>query len=699
MGVFRIARAEFIKIFKKPSVYLMGVLLAAVLVLSLLFFEPVNRQSYSVNLEGTSVGQVYDKFTNDSNVSSGDIKQSKYNQSITDNLTKIEFYEVLNERTISLKKVNDEFIVLFGDLSQKVKTTDSDAIAQTHTSIKNKIKNYSEVYNNIESLSLNCDFYKHFTTLPIYTESKTYIQELINRSTNDSAVVFVNVVKSGNYIEKLNSIYSTNEDFVRSTLSYYAKSISEKQTAYYNGVINNPSTDQTIFLNYKTTLEKEVSTFLTNIKLLAESKYSLTFIDKAEYDAMIKNITDVQTTLESYDSESNSKKAPYERHKIIVNKLLTLTLSDNIVKFSENLIDFNVSADTLKELKETIEKRITELKNGLSESIETANKNAASKLQKDIDELNNLITSYKELTINTSILVNNTINLEAISVLDPNSIVNYINFNNFNVYEKTEELTKSKYYITSGTYNHNYNDVFAFNKNSGETTNAYDFVFYGMEIATLIITIFAIFMAASLMASEYDSGTIKLLAMRPFKRWKIITGKLFATMTFVLLFVLFSLGVCGVAGVCLYPIDNTLILTTFNSSVSFVLHPLVLMAINVGCILLEIFFYTVIALSISTIFRSYTTAISISCIMYILALSFNILFGGAFWYSFIPFINADLFKYFGGSFLATSSTAFNKLFTPTLLSNANFFVSLGIYGATILVFIVLTYVVFRVRDF
>ena len=38
MGVFRIAKAEFIKIFKKPSVYIMGVILASVLVLSLLFF-------------------------------------------------------------------------------------------------------------------------------------------------------------------------------------------------------------------------------------------------------------------------------------------------------------------------------------------------------------------------------------------------------------------------------------------------------------------------------------------------------------------------------------------------------------------------------------------------------------------------------------------------------------------------------------
>ena len=699
MGVFRIARAEFIKIFKKPSVYLMGVILAAVLVLSLLFFEPGNKQSYNVNLDGVTVGQVYDKFTNDENVSSGDIKQSKYNQTIADNLTKINFYEVLNERNTSLKKVNDEFVVLYNDLAAKVATKNDVEIEAVYTSVKNKINEYNQVYNNIQDLKSNCEFYNTFTNLSIYTKSKEDLQNLINRSKNDKASVFVNLIKSSEYISKLNTIYSTNEDFVRSTLNYYADSISKKQNDYYNRVINNPTPDQDSFLSLKQTLETEVANFLSNIKQLSESKYPLVFINKEEYDKIIKNTADAQTVLESFTSEANATKPAYERHKIIVNKLLTLNLSDNIKKFKDTIIDFDVNSTTLSSLRKVITERVEELKIGLTESIITANKNSQSKVQKDIDELNEIITCYKVLTLNSTVLVDNTINLEAIKVLDSNKINKYIGFEKFNLYEKTEELARTNYFIESGTYNQQYNDVFAFNKNSGAETSAYDFMFYGMEIATLVITIFAIFLAASLMASEYDSGTIKLLAMRPFKRWKIITGKLLATMTFVFLFVLFSFGICTVAGICLYPIDNTLILTVFNSGIPFAIHPLALMGINLGCILLEIFFYTIIALSISTIFRSYTAAISISCIMYILAVSFNILFGGAFWYSFIPFINADFFKFFGGSFLITQSSAFNTMFTPTLLSNANFLLSIGIYGVTVFVFMVLTYIIFKVRDF
>ena len=224
-------------------------------------------------------------------------------------------------------------------------------------------------------------------------------------------------------------------------------------------------------------------------------------------------------------------------------------------------------------------------------------------------------------------------------------------------------------------------------------------MFYAMKIATVLISAFAILMAASLIASEYDSGTIKLLAMRPFRRWKIITGKLFATMFFVIVFVLFSAIISLVAGICLYPLSSAPVLAVLNGQVAFAINPALLMAIYICSTILEIFFYAVLALSISTIFRSYTAAISISFITFILAYSLNILFGGAFWYSFIPFINTDFFKYFGGSFLSTQTGLFNSLFAPTLLSNASIFITLGIYLGTISLLIILTHIIFKARDF
>lgn len=699
MGVFRIARAEFIKIFKKPSVYMMGVILAAVLVLSLLFFQPVGKQNIIVKLNGSTVGQLYDMFTNDSNPASGDIKKSNYDAQIAESLNQVNFYKTINERNESLSKVNGEFIILYNDLKTQISKEDNETkINETYTALKKKLDQYNTTFNNNQDLINNSEFYSHFTTLSIYSDLKSVLTELTNRSNDGSTPqIYVNFVENNNYIEKINSIYSINKNFVSSTINYYKDQIKLKHTEYYNSVINS-STSQTLFLTLKNNLKTEIENFSKTLKLLENDTYDLCFININNLKELNNSITEAISIIESYD-DPNSNETALKKHTNIVTKLHNLNLPSKIENFNKSLINYSVSTETLNDLEKILKENVEELKNGINTSIETLNNTPSSENLKDINDFNNLITNYKGLALNSKTLVDLTINLEAVTPLNSNKIVEYNGFNDFNIYEAKENITRANYFIKNGLYNQDYNDVFAFNKNSGLETSAYDFMFYAMKIATLIITVFAIFMAASLMASEYDSGTIKLLAIRPFKRWKIITGKLLATMIFVLIFVLFSFLTSLVAGVCLYPLDNTTILAIFNSTQAFAIHPMLLMLLNIACIILEIFFYTVIALSISTMFRSYTAAISTSCIMFILALSLNILFGGAYWYSFIPFINADLFKFFGGSFLTTQVGGINQLFVPTLLTNANFYISLGIYGGTILILLIITYIVFKVKDF
>ncbi len=700
MGVFRIARAEFIKIFKKPSVYLMGVILAAVLVSSLLFFEPIGKQNYSVSLDGSTVGKIYDKFVAES---TSELKKSSFDEVIDNSLNKVNFYLDLNERNNSLQQVNDEFIVLYNDLVVQSKIENNDQkINDGFSAVKNKLESYNEIYNNVSTLKNNSKFYKHFTTLPIFTEAKETLSNLNSKAqlSSTTAKIFINHVDSNEYISKIVKIYETNKNFIESTLDYYANNIKTKQNEYYNRVINNPTSSQSTFGPLKTDLYGEITNFYEVIITLAESDNMLAFLNKAEYETLKNNIAEAKSIIESYSSEAMASKTDYQRHKHIVTEVHKLSLYDNIISFKESIEKFNVSTTTLKELQTTIITDITNLKTGLNSSIESLYKqNPISSATNDINKINDLISSYRVLSINSTNLVNYTINLETTSVLKSTDINNYIGFEDFNTYETTESLTRVTYFIDNSEYNHHFADVFAFNKNSTAETNAYDFMFYGMEIATLVITVFAIFLAASLMASEYDSGTIKLLAMRPFKRWKIITGKLFATMFFSIIFILFSFLICFVAGICLYPLTNAPVLMIFNATTAFSIHPMLLMGLNILCIILEVLFYAVIALSISTVFRSYTSAISISCIMFILAISLNVLFGGYFWYSFIPFINADFFKYFGGTFLTTEASALNSLFTPTLLSNANLFVSLGIFTGTILVFLLITYISFKLRDF
>lgn len=702
MGVFRIARAEFIKIFKKPSVYLMGVVLAAVLVLSLLFFEPIGKQNYTANIDGTTVGKIYEKFTSST---STDLKQSSFDEKIDLSLEKSNFYITLNERSEALKQVNDEFVVLYNDLVvlSNAPEKDETKIENSFTAVKNKLRAYRDLFIDVETLTENSDFYEHFTTLPLYTESKSTLQSLNTKaqSTSTDYQIFINTIENNDYIEKLDTIYSTNKEYIESTIEYYKNQIKERQNLYYNKIINTPNATQTELRPLRSELYKQISSFYDVILSLAESNNTIAFLEKAQYEDLKNTLAEAKSWVESYDNNTISgATTEYLKNKVVITEISKLNIETKINTFKSSIVKFEVSNKTLNALKETITTKIYALRDGLASTIESLYKqNPVSSSTNEVNKIKDLITSYRILSINSENLVNDTINLETTKSLKTNDIINYIGFEDFNSYEIREELTKIEYLIANSEYNHHFSDVFAFNKNSTTETNAYDFMFYGMEIATLVITIFAIFLAASLMASEYDSGTIKLLAMRPFKRWKIITGKLFATMIFSIIFILFSFVICFVAGMCLYPLTSTPVLMVFNSTQAFVINPLILMLINILCIIFEVLFYAVIALSISTIFRSYTSAISISCIMYLLAVSMNVLFGGFFWYSFIPFINADLFKFLGGSFLTTEASAFNSLFTPTLLANANFYISLGISAGTIVIFLLITYISFKLRDF
>ena len=701
MGVFRIARAEFIKIFKKPSVYIMGVLLASVLALSLLFFDPIGKESYSVNIPGTTVGQVYEKFTSD-NVSS--VKKSDFDADIAANTTKIDFYLLLNTRSAEIDEVNKEFATLFTDLENALSATPKKSdkeIDDVYKDVKEKLVEYKTKYNNTTALTNSSKFYTSYITTNTFTKINTLLNKM-QPLTNETAASFVKRIKNNAFLDSLINVANDDDNAIKISITEYLTAITNNYKEYSYKVINNPSLSyEAEYMQKLEELKEVVNNTQNYIKLLIENEYPLVFVKKAEYDHLVKTFSSVISQLNVFSdpNASNTTMTNLERHKKIATGFADSKIEEELKTFIDNITYYRVETKVLNELKETINKQVTPLQEKLTNSINDTQKDASSSDKKKINALTDLITSYKVLSINTTNLVNSKINLEATKKLNVSNINQYLNFDKFNSYEAKENLTRVNYYIKNGVFNQNYSDVFAFNKNSTAETNAYDFMFFAMKIATVLISAFAIIMAASLIASEFDSGTIKLLAMRPFKRWKIISGKLFATMFFVIVFILFSALISFVAGICLYPLSSAPVLAVINGQWAFTIHPLLLMAIYVVLTIFEVFFYAVLALSISTIFRSFTGALSVSFITFILAFTLNILFGGVMWYSFIPFINTDFFRFFGGSFLTTQTGLFNDMFTPAVLSNANIFISLGIYLGTVSLLLLIAHIIFKARDF
>ncbi|MFC0213290.1 ABC transporter permease [Paenibacillus chartarius] len=87
------------------------------------------------------------------------------------------------------------------------------------------------------------------------------------------------------------------------------------------------------------------------------------------------------------------------------------------------------------------------------------------------------------------------------------------------------------------------NNYFLENNISPYDKNAWVFVNNSMGL-TVVITIFLILIAADMVASEYQRGTIRMLLFRPHRRWKVIAAKLVAMMACLMagMAVLFAVG-------------------------------------------------------------------------------------------------------------------------------------------------------------
>ncbi|WP_411345525.1 ABC transporter permease [Paenibacillus sp. WLX1005] len=172
-----------------------------------------------------------------------------------------------------------------------------------------------------------------------------------------------------------------------------------------------------------------------------------------------------------------------------------------------------------------------------------------------------------------------------------------------------------------------------------------------------LVVLFMLIVASESVASEFTTGTIKLLLIRPWQRWKILSSKFLAVTVFLLVL--------------------TLIFTLINLIVSYVLFPAQIAGVPDGELssyennLLLLIVYSFIralilatfAFMLSALFRSSALAITLSMLLYFSGTITNGLLRLAlkpddYWIvKYLLFTNLDLTQYFSeptGSFGVTS---------------------------------------------
>lgn len=205
---------------------------------------------------------------------------------------------------------------------------------------------------------------------------------------------------------------------------------------------------------------------------------------------------------------------------------------------------------------------------------------------------------------------------------------------------------------------------------------------YDSHVMLSLVILFSVIVAASIVASEFSQGTIKMLLSRPVKRWKILTSKYLITLIFAFVLTIVAFVSTIIASYLFYDSSGGAILDYRNGSVvevSYWGRVLVLYALQfVGVIV-----YTTFAFMIGSVFRSSSLAIGLS--IFLLFVGPNIVFflSNYEFVKYIFFTHTDLTGYVTGNVFVQGMT------WP---------LSIAVLTVYILLFLAISYLSFTKRD-
>ncbi|MEH7437542.1 ABC transporter permease [Neobacillus drentensis] len=170
--------------------------------------------------------------------------------------------------------------------------------------------------------------------------------------------------------------------------------------------------------------------------------------------------------------------------------------------------------------------------------------------------------------------------------------------------------------------------------------------------------LFIIIVAAGIVASEFNWGTIKLLLIRPINRTKILLSKYLT----VLLYAIFMLSILFVFSTVLGAIlfgmpDEAVSYLNYNNGQVTEQNIVVHLLIYYGLSSIDMIMLVTMAFMISSVFRNSSLAIGLSLFLLFTGGQFTTLLAMKFtWAKYILFANTDLMQYVEGSPLVEGMT-------------------------------------------
>lgn len=162
-----------------------------------------------------------------------------------------------------------------------------------------------------------------------------------------------------------------------------------------------------------------------------------------------------------------------------------------------------------------------------------------------------------------------------------------------------------------------------------------------------MVMIFAIVIAADMVAGEYTAGTMKLLLIRPHSRTKILFSKYIAVSLFAIA-MLALLVVCGyLTNALFYGVGGIHITDLFLNQQGQIVSQNVMMQVikMYGLSIFPVMGYVTLAFAVSTVLRNSALAVGISLFIMIAGNSMIEAAAKMEWLKYLPFANSDISLY------------------------------------------------------
>ncbi len=524
---------------------------------------------------------------------------------------------------------------------------------------------------------------------------------------------------SGNSLSSLNTNFNSQNSAIADGKEYLNKKLNEK----FDFVENFNSQKQieelnsrvgVIFKSFFYELENAIDTANYNTKLLTDiytasgnllqyfdsiknSQTAYNYIIKANdfnnYNSLLRNIrSTLPSTMEDINALENDRdalislcKTIWKSYKNGVDNMISscaeikkITLNNEFLSYIEN--DFREDLNLfLQTQSQNIEKFYVS---------NLSNENDS----KTIIKFRSMITDYKatcEIALQT---IDNLVNIERLKTRTANES-EYLGFQEISIYSLNEETKFNIYMIENQILYSKSLTGINFNTNCGIKTNGYDFAYYLVSVASLLLSLIMIYLACIIFSGERHDGLMRMNLTKPTSRTKLYFAKISALITISLIAHLMLAIILLIIGVCIYgTASGSVLICVFSAGSAFGVAPFWNFIYKIISLFISNTFYILLTSFIALLFSNPVFSVVVSYLVYIFALITNTLLAKSAFIKFLPFIHTDLSFFFGGGVWG------NSFLTSLIYSGANFWLSLCYLSAFIALTIFASIQIFKRQE-